>query len=50
MKEQEEYIALHGHRESDVLEADTVVAIEWACKREGECSCTVLMPCIWDEK
>ena len=46
MKEQEEYIALHGHRELEALEADTAAAIEWACKREGECACTVLMPCI----
>ena len=35
---QEEYIALHGYRESGLLGTDTNIAMEWACKLKSECS------------
>ena len=39
--EQEEYITLHGHRESGLVETRSGVVMEWACKLKSKRSAPV---------
>ena len=39
--EQEEYIALHGHRESEMVKTRSSAVMEWACKLKSKRSALV---------